>query len=55
MMLTIALATLAYVVFLGSVLAFLSAARRANRISDRNLPSKALLAELEREKRRSAA
>ncbi len=55
MMQTIALATLAYGVFLGFVLAFMSGAKRGDRICERDLPPKPLRAEREREKRRSAA
>ncbi len=55
MMQTIALATLAYGVFLGFVLAFMSGAKRGDRISERDLPPRPRLAEREREQRRSAA
>jgi hypothetical protein len=51
---TIALATLAYGGFLGFVLTLLTAAMRGDQGSDSELPT-ALLAALERERRRSAA
>jgi hypothetical protein len=55
MMQTIALATLAYAVFVGFVLAFMAGAKRGDQISERELAPKPRLAEIEREKRRSAA
>ena len=55
MMQTIALATLAYGAFVGFVLAFMSGAKRGDRICERDLAPKPLRAEIEREKRHSAA